>query len=74
MKPNYTLIAETCHLTRTYQDILVDWNNVLNKINYHANNQDEFAKHHGPGHFFDPGDQIFHYKLLTNEHISQKIK
>lgn len=73
MKPNLTLVKESCNLWRYYDDIQDSWTSVESIIDYFGNNQEIIAQYAGPGHWNDPDMvRIFLY-LLMNKKIVSKI-
>ena len=52
--PDYPAISKWCHQYRNFYDVADSWASVLSIIDFYANNNDKFAKYHGPGHWNDP--------------------
>ena len=52
--PDYQSISKHCNLWRNFNDIDDSWQSVLSIIDFYAQNQDDFERYHGPGHWFDP--------------------
>jgi len=52
--PNYTAIANACHVYRNHLDVRDSWASVSSIIDFYGQNNAEFSKYHGPGHYLDP--------------------
>lgn len=54
LQPNYNAIAKSCNLWRNFDDIRIEWESIVQIINFYDKNQDELAQYHGPGRWNDP--------------------
>ncbi|XP_046432535.1 alpha-N-acetylgalactosaminidase isoform X2 [Neodiprion fabricii] len=54
MKPNFSLISDTCNLWRNFGDIQDSWASIESIMDYFGDNQDDIAPNAGPGHWNDP--------------------
>ncbi|CAG2170454.1 unnamed protein product, partial [Oppiella nova] len=54
IKPNYTSIANTCHVYRNHGDVGDSWASISSIIQFYGDNNEEFIKYNGPGHWNDP--------------------
>lgn len=52
--PDWASISKHCNLWRNYNDIMDSWSSILSIIDFYVEFQDENARFHGPGHWFDP--------------------
>uniref|UniRef100_A0A7E4VX66 Alpha-galactosidase n=1 Tax=Panagrellus redivivus TaxID=6233 RepID=A0A7E4VX66_PANRE len=51
---NYKDISSACNLWRNFHDIDVNWQSIINTIDWYNEHQDEIAEFHGPGAWNDP--------------------
>ncbi|KFD47961.1 hypothetical protein M514_11138 [Trichuris suis] len=65
MEPNYTAVAESCNLWRSYNDIDLSWRSVLSIIDWMDKNQDKIIPAVGPGRWNDPDMLIIGTPQLT---------
>ncbi|XP_054161821.1 alpha-N-acetylgalactosaminidase-like [Oppia nitens] len=56
MTPDYEAIAHTCHVYRSYKDVVDSWASIDEIITYYGTYNDLFRKYNGPGHFSDPDE------------------
>ncbi|KRX23666.1 Alpha-N-acetylgalactosaminidase, partial [Trichinella nelsoni] len=72
-KPPYPLIAKHCNMWRNYQDVQMNWNSIMQIIDFYEANQDLLANFHKRGQWNDADMLVIGSPKLTNDQAQAQM-
>ncbi|KRX38645.1 Alpha-N-acetylgalactosaminidase, partial [Trichinella murrelli] len=72
-KPPYPLIAKHCNMWRNYQDVQMNWNSIMQIIDFYEANQDLLANFHKTGQWNDADMLVIGSPKLTNDQAQAQM-
>ncbi|KRY21845.1 Alpha-N-acetylgalactosaminidase, partial [Trichinella patagoniensis] len=72
-KPPYPLIAKHCNMWRNYQDVQMNWNSIMQIIDFYEANQDSLADFHKRGQWNDADMLVIGSPKLTNDQAQAQM-
>ncbi|KRZ12767.1 Alpha-N-acetylgalactosaminidase, partial [Trichinella zimbabwensis] len=72
-KPPYPLIAKHCNMWRNYRDVQMNWNSILQIIDFYEANQDLLANFHKRGQWNDADMLVIGSPKLTNDQAQAQM-
>ncbi|KRX61323.1 Alpha-N-acetylgalactosaminidase, partial [Trichinella sp. T9] len=72
-KPPYPLIAKHCNMWRNYQDVQMNWNSIMQIIDFYEANQNLLANFHKRGQWNDADMLVIGSPKLTNDQAQAQM-